>query len=209
MSNATVFLRRCGLFRGFDEARLTALGQALEEVAFPAGASIFREGDSGDAMFVVLDGALQVYAQDRNGRDVTLARLEAGDYFGEQALLPGGSGRRNAGVRTVDAVRLARVPKAAFQSALAHDDALRERLAEIGENQIRSNLHELSPLARGIGLHSVNSLRRRLAAGEVLFRQEDEADALYFVVSGRLAAWREDEGGRTLIGYIEKAGSVG
>jgi ferredoxin-NADP reductase/CRP-like cAMP-binding protein/cytochrome P450 len=209
MSNATTFLSRCGLFRGFDDARLAALGQALEEAHFPAGASIFREGDSGDAMFVVLGGAVQVYAQDRNGRDVTLARLEEGEYFGEQALLPGGSGRRNAGVRAVDPVRLARLPKAAFQSALAQDDALRERLVEIGENQLRHNLQELSPLARGIGLHSVNTLRRRLAAGEVLFRQGDEADALYFVGSGRLAAWREDDGGRTLIGYIEKAGCVG
>src|SRR6185436_16596549 len=104
-----------------------------------------------------------------------------------------------------DPVRLARVPKSAFQSALAQNDALRERLMQIGSEQLRGNLQALSPLARGLGLSSVSSLQRELVPGEVLFRQGDEADALYFVSEGRLAIYRQDE----LIGYVERGGCVG
>ncbi|HYU43708.1 MAG TPA: cyclic nucleotide-binding domain-containing protein, partial [Vicinamibacteria bacterium] len=140
MTDLASALRRCGLFRGFDDARLEQLIRAAEDVAVAAGEDVFREGDPGDAMFVVLDGAAQVYTRDPEGREVVLARLEAGGHFGEQALLPGTTGRRGASVRAAEALRLARVPKATFQAALARDDALRERLVELGTEHLRSNL---------------------------------------------------------------------
>ena len=202
-------LRRCGLFRGFDAARLDALAAAARELTLAGGAAVFHEGDPGDAMYVVLDGAVQIYTRDRDGREVVLVRLEAGEHFGEQSLLPGTTGRRSAGARATEAIRLARVPKGDFQAALAEDDALRERLVAIGGEQVRGNLQILSPLARGLGLEAVASQRRALADGEVLFRQGDDADALYFVAVGRLAVWREDGGARALIRYVERGGCVG
>jgi ferredoxin-NADP reductase/CRP-like cAMP-binding protein/cytochrome P450 len=202
-------LRRCGLFAGFAADRLDALVRVTEDVVLAPGIDVIREGEAGDAMFVVLQGAMQVYTRDRNGREVVLARLEAGDHFGEQALLPGSSGHRNSSVRAIGTGRLARVPKAAFQTALAADDVLRERLIELGAGQVRDKLQRLSPLARGIGLDGVTPRRRALAAGEVLFRQGEEADALYVVSAGRLAVWREDDDGRTLLRYVERGGCVG
>src|SRR6185295_19558986 len=132
MSVTEDFLLRCGLFRGFDKSRLDSLSRSVEEIDATLGTDIIREGDPGDAMFVVLRGAVQVYTRNHDGLEVVLARLETGEHFGEQALLPGGTGRRNASVRAVETARIARVPKSAFQAALAQDDALRERLVEIG-----------------------------------------------------------------------------
>ncbi|HEU5319170.1 MAG TPA: cyclic nucleotide-binding domain-containing protein, partial [Methylomirabilota bacterium] len=202
-------LGRCGLFRGFDDTRLAALAAATQEIRLEPGAVLFREGDPGDAMYVVLAGAVQVYTHDRAGREVVLARVEAGDHVGEQSLLPGTTGRRSASVRAAETSRLARVPKAEFQRSLAEDDALRERLWALGADQVRRDLQVLSPLARGIGLASVASNRRVLADGEVLFRQGDDADALYFVSVGRLAIWREEGGARALIRSVERGGCVG
>jgi ferredoxin-NADP reductase/cytochrome P450/CRP-like cAMP-binding protein len=209
MTDISNFLRRCGLFRDFDDTRLNTISQSADEVTFDAGVDILREGEPGDVMYVILTGEVQVYTRNVEGREVTLARHGAGDHFGEQALLPGGTGRRYASVRAVGPVRLARVPKPAFQSVLADDDVLHERLVEIGEEQVRSNLQKLSPLARSINLNTVGRLRRNLSPGEILFRQGDEADALYFVNVGRLSVWREENGARTLIGFVERSGCVG
>src|SRR2546425_795586 len=143
-------LRRCGLFRGFDAARLDALAAAARELTLAGGAAVFHEGDPGDAMYVVLDGAVQIYTRARDGREVVLVRLEAGEHFGEQSLLPGTTGRRSAGARATEAIRLARVPKGDFQAALAEDDALRERLVAIGGEQGRGKLPILFPLPRGV-----------------------------------------------------------
>ena len=209
MTDLPRLLRRCGLCRSLGDARLEALAAAVNEVSAGTGSDVVREGEPGDAMFVVLAGAVQVYTRDHDGREIVLARLEAGEHFGEQALLPGGTGLRNASVRAAEAVRLARVPKAAFQAILGEDEVLRERLVELGTEQVRGKLQQLSALASGIGLGNVASLRRSLAAGEVLFRQGAEAQALYFVSAGRLAVWREGSGDRTLIRYVELGGCVG
>ncbi|MGH7390319.1 MAG: cytochrome P450 [Candidatus Rokuibacteriota bacterium] len=202
-------LARCGLFRGFDEGRLAALTRAATEIPLAAGAVLFREGEPGDAMYVVLAGAIQVYTRDRDGREVVLRRLEAGDHVGEQSLLPGTTGRRSASVRAAEPARLARVPKPDFQAALAADDALHERLLALREDQVRHSLQMLSPLARGIGLEAVAARPRALADGEVLFREGDDADALYFVSAGRLAVWRDESGRRSLIRVVERGGCVG
>src|ERR1700679_3286631 len=66
---------------------------------YEPGEEIVRVGEAGDAMYVVLAGATQVYLEDEGGRTRVLARLEPGAFFGEQALLPGRDGRRNANVR--------------------------------------------------------------------------------------------------------------
>ncbi len=202
-------LARCGLFRGFDEARLSELSRTAEAITLEPGALLFREGDAGDAMYIVLEGAVQVYTQDRDGREVVLTRLEAGDHVGEQSLLPGTTGRRSASVRAAALSRLALIPKAVFQAALAENDALRERLAALGNDQVRRDLQALSPLARGLGLAAGASNRRVLADGEVLFRQGDDADALYFVRAGRLAVWREDGSTRALTRYVARGACVG
>src|SRR2546422_10653194 len=106
-------LRRCGLFRGFDAARLDALAAAARELTLAGGAAGFHEGDPGDAMYVVLDGAVQIYTRDRDGREVVLVRLEAGGHFGGESPLPGTTGRRSAGAPGAEASRRGPVAKGA------------------------------------------------------------------------------------------------
>src|SRR5438045_429635 len=79
-----------------DRVRIAEQGETLDS---PAGGVIIREGEVGDKMYVILDGAVQVFTTSFDGSDIVLARLEAGRWFGEQALIPGGTGRRNASIR--------------------------------------------------------------------------------------------------------------
>jgi len=65
---------------------------------FEPGQDVFREGDKGDRLYVVLSGEASVLAR-RDGREREVARLRAGECFGEMALLGGGA--RNATVRCV------------------------------------------------------------------------------------------------------------
>jgi CRP-like cAMP-binding protein/ferredoxin-NADP reductase/cytochrome P450 len=202
-------LRRNGLFRGLPEGKLGELARDAAEVDLHAGQLLFREGDAADAMYVVLDGAVQVSTHDSSGREVVLARLEAGDHLGEQALLPGASGRRGATVRAVEVTILSRITRAAFDAALGVDRALAGRLGALGEQQVRANLERVSTLARALELTSITPGRRTLDDGEVLFRQGDEADALYLIRAGRVAVFRDEGGERRSLGRVERGGCVG
>jgi CRP/FNR family transcriptional regulator, cyclic AMP receptor protein len=75
--------------------------------AFSAGDVVFREGDAGDAMYVVLEGTVEVKA---NGEHVET--LGPGEVLGEMALID--QGPRAATVVAQSACRLARIPEKRF-----------------------------------------------------------------------------------------------
>lgn len=66
---------------------------------YPAGKLIFAKGSPGRSMMAVLHGSVRISATAANGREVVLAILDAGEIFGEMALLDGGE-------RTADAIAM-------------------------------------------------------------------------------------------------------
>jgi hypothetical protein len=54
---------------------------------FPAGEILFREGDEGDAMYIVRSARVAIKKRVKDGSEVTLAVLEKGDFFGEMSIL--------------------------------------------------------------------------------------------------------------------------
>jgi CRP/FNR family transcriptional regulator, cyclic AMP receptor protein len=81
---------------------------------------VLNEGDTGDSLFVVLQGQVKVYATDENGREITYGLINAGDYFGEMSL---DGGLRSASVMTVDSTLCSLVSRAAVQQHLAQEPA--------------------------------------------------------------------------------------
>src|SRR5205823_1259259 len=60
----------------------------LVERSYPAKANVFREGESGRSMYIVMSGELVVFqSADGGGPPVKLMRLKPGDFFGETTLI--------------------------------------------------------------------------------------------------------------------------
>src|SRR5262249_16262225 len=142
------FLQRLALFRDLEASELRALAEVAKFVQFPASALIFREGEAGDCAYVVVRGSVEVFAIDRNGDEVVLAQLKELDHVGEQSLLPGHSGRRNASLRACEDTTLLRIPKAEFQKIIAQRQTLKDLLSETGQQQVRANMIRTTRLAR-------------------------------------------------------------
>src|SRR5262249_10382509 len=142
------FLQRLALFSELDASELSALAAFPQVVQFPASALIFREGEAGDCAYVVVRGSVQVFAIDRNGDEVVLAQLKELDHVGEQSLLPGHSGRRNASLRASEDTTLLRISKAEFQKILAQRQTLKHLLSQTGQQQVRANTIRTARLAR-------------------------------------------------------------
>jgi len=80
------FLTRSPLFRNLDEterAQILIIGQMRE---FKAGETIFREGDAGDGLFIVVKGSVRISKRSPSGEEA-LAVLESASFFGEMALI--------------------------------------------------------------------------------------------------------------------------
>ena len=80
-------LKRFDLFAALDESQLWAVTQLLEEERFTAGTKIFGEGDSGDRLYLVDQGAVRISKQIHDGGEEALAVFRSGDYFGELTLI--------------------------------------------------------------------------------------------------------------------------
>ena len=79
-------LREIGLFGGLGEDVLAFVaGLGVNEV--PTGTIVFKEGDSGREMFVILDGEVEVLRRSRRGHETRVAILGPSDWFGEMSIL--------------------------------------------------------------------------------------------------------------------------
>jgi len=79
-------LRRIKIFADMDEAQLASFLKYMEIQKIPANGVVFRKGEQGDAMFLVLQGEVRAGAT-VGGRESTLAILDVGECFGEMAVI--------------------------------------------------------------------------------------------------------------------------
>lgn len=104
------FLRRIPLFAELEDNQLQRLEGMIREESSPAKRVIFREGDPVDAFYIVKDGLVTVYREEKGKPLQVLARLEEGGYFGEMGLL-NDKARRFASARTTLPSTLLRIEK--------------------------------------------------------------------------------------------------
>ena len=130
-------LRSVRLFRSLKDHDFEKILGWTDIVAHEPGDLIVREADVGEFMYVVMDGSVEIFVNDENGQSVLITELTLGQYFGEQALLPEGSGKRNASVRAKNPVRLIRIAREYFRLVLNRDQKLTLVLQRIGDAQRR------------------------------------------------------------------------
>ena len=128
-------LKGMRLFNSLTDQELATIGSWTEILTVGPGDFVLKESESGDFLYVVLEGSVEIFTLDDNGKITMLAEHGRGNYFGEQALLPGSSGKRNAYVRSNDAVKLIQVPKEYFRLVINRDSVLFEALQKIGASQ--------------------------------------------------------------------------
>ncbi|MBO0735979.1 MAG: ATP-binding cassette domain-containing protein [Alphaproteobacteria bacterium] len=118
------FLRPIELFKALTPRQLTDVAERMTKRHYAASETVIREGEPGEEFFLVSDGEVDVIRADHE-----VARLGAGDFFGEVALLSGEP--RNATVVAVNGVDTYVLGKSDFQTALATSQSFRDQLYRV------------------------------------------------------------------------------
>src|SRR3954466_6318400 len=125
-----------------DDVR-ALVAASFEFVSFPFGAAIVREGDPGDAFYVITRGTARVVRRGERGDEVALNILRAGDGFGEMALLEGTP--RSATVRASGSVEAIRLERGMFLALTRSNPEVRAMFEAIGRHRsLWNDLHSLS-----------------------------------------------------------------
>jgi len=167
----------------FDPALLDALMPIATSMHVARGDVVLRSGESTDALFVVLRGALDMHA----GEEV-LARRRQGEVLGALHIITGAP--QFLTVVAAEDSDLLLVPAAALDRLTVEDPMTRRRLALAVRGRPSQHL-ENNPLFSAVSVAALARIDETagwasLEAGEYLCREGDPADAIYVVVHGRL-----------------------
>lgn len=129
------FLKRSSPFRAIDSGRLHELAARLEELKVPAGQAIVRQGERGEACYLVRRGQVEVVVSTADGVEQTLARLGPGMLFGETCLLV--DAPRTATVRATEPTEVLVLKRSVLLRALGEDERMGLELVQRAQLQAR------------------------------------------------------------------------
>jgi diguanylate cyclase (GGDEF)-like protein len=170
--NVVEHLSRVPLLSGLEAPELERLAKLTRPVTFPTGTKIVELGELGHSLFLILDGQVRVLYPARS-TDFELARLSAGDFFGEMALL--NEKPRSATVQAVDEVSLLVLEKADFREVIEQSPVVALQLLETLSVRIRNADEQISTLSDKAMRDPLTGLLNRRAFNERIKEEIDRA----------------------------------
>ncbi len=109
-------LRGIALFERMEPSKLKLLAMTSDRVNFRAGAVMMKQGDNGDAAYVIISGKGEVYI-DTPGGEIKVAEMGPGQVVGEIAIMI--DTPRTATVKTPEGLTALKIPKENFLRLLS------------------------------------------------------------------------------------------
>jgi uncharacterized membrane protein len=105
-------IRSVPLFASLDDHAAVELRNLLRTQNVSSDTTLFRAGDAGDAMYLIENGRVRISVTDADQKEIVLAELARGDYFGEMAIIDGQ--QRSADATVVEDARFAVLSRESF-----------------------------------------------------------------------------------------------
>lgn len=110
-----LFLKQIELFREFNARELGIIAQKAAEKSFSRGDVIFRQGEPGDSLYLVVGGKVRVVREEGQKKE-TLAILEERTCFGEMAILS--EEVRSATIEALETLTLLKIDREEFRQLI-------------------------------------------------------------------------------------------
>jgi cAMP-dependent protein kinase regulator len=209
-SDAVVqFLRNIPILGQMDDPTMRRLVQVMQLRTVKKGDIIIKQGDAGDSFFIMALGQAQVLRELTGGQTEILDIVEAGDSFGEIALLE--KTTRTATVRALTDTKVLALSKRNFDvlfpdgtddrrllTAIIRQAKLivsSQGLSHLAPKQVRELLHYIKPVS--------------FKAGDVLIKQGTEGDDVYLIESGKVEVTKtRDDGFKAQLGRGDLVGLI-
>ena len=160
------YLVNIRMFDHLTEDDRTELANVIDELKVAQGHTLFQAGDPGDSLFIVVTGEIELFIKDVVGQKIVLHSAQAGDMFGELAMLDSG-------------------PRTATALALMDTEVLvldRDDLMLLFQRKPEAALHMMASLS-GLTRKADALLRTRVS------RNVNEEVEVHSTVLQRIADW--------------------
>jgi CRP-like cAMP-binding protein len=192
----------------FSQLSSPALAELKRRMSFrrcAAGDLILREGDPGDACYVIHSGSVRVLKRDPSGSTtdvIEIARLGAGALFGEFAVLA--DRRRHASVQALEACELYEIPRRLLRELAAEYADVGPALERFFRERLLATLLATAPFFQPLPEEDRAALMarfapRRIDAGATIIREGERGGGLYLIVLGTVDITRRVDGRRAVL----------
>lgn len=154
-------LSRVALFSKLSEDELRHLAEHLTYAPFAAGETMTRQGAEAHFLYMVVKGQASVRVASNGKMESEVARIGAGEFFGEMGLLTGE--RRTATIVAVTPVECYRLDKSAFKELMSTRPEISEQIADL----LAKRRMELIAAREGLD-HDAQSERLRVTRTDLL-----------------------------------------
>ncbi|MEZ0369140.1 MAG: cyclic nucleotide-binding domain-containing protein, partial [Candidatus Sericytochromatia bacterium] len=210
-------LRRIRFLQDADRHTLEALVHFLKPMGFRNGEWVMRQGEPAVAMYFVLAGEIEILKESA-GQANTVARIQAGDMFGEMALLVGGM--RTSSARALRDCHLLQLDRNDFRQVMARFPVLAGKIRALAQERramshsfqssrkqeimnrlkIQLALKKLKqlPFLQGADSHFYEILASQLQPvgflpGKKVFARGESGEAMYFISRGQVEVLTHDD----------------
>jgi CRP/FNR family cyclic AMP-dependent transcriptional regulator len=129
-------IRRVPLFRDFADDEVTGIAATVSDRTYTKHDFIVREGDPGSTFFFLVSGSVSVCRIMPDGREMILAILKEGDFFGEMAMFD--SSLRSASIKTLTDVEVGAIRYTDFLVLLDENPRVGRSLAIALSERLRA-----------------------------------------------------------------------
>lgn len=134
-------LKQNEIFDSLNNEEITEINNSIIIREYNLGEIVIKENESGDSMFIVIEGLLNVSVTSEDGRYVTVGRLTPKEYFGEMSLMTGE--KRSATVSCETDVLLYEITKENISKIIENRKDLIDEFGEVISRRTQSNVELL------------------------------------------------------------------
>ena len=165
--NRKDILQMIPLFNPLLDEELNTLAETIDLVEFNPGINIITEDEQGTSMFIITEGLVDVFLK-KGDKEIKVARLAPGQFFGEISLCTGAS--RSATIKTVTKVKSLEIKKEHLSKILVNRPKIAEALSNIVTEHKLENELNLKHLSVGTGKKQKEDQNRLMKKIRLFFK---------------------------------------
>jgi len=204
-------IKNTNLFSNMDEHLFNKMCHSIHLVKYLKSSMILRQGQKGNTLYIIKKGSVRVFTYDENLNKIPLARLNKGDYFGEQALLGQTNKIRNANIEAISSTTLIAISEKIISKHFNVDSPLRKHLTKKGLKQIFNILsvtNEYYIQIEKLISQIQNPQIVELVDGETIFNVGDNPDYVYLILEGDVKLLVPEQGSHKYTNIILHKGQI-
>jgi CRP-like cAMP-binding protein len=192
-------LPRIPLFSHLTVEEFIRIIDQLQVKVFEAGDLIISEGDHGDSFFVITRGMAVVTKKDPKGKEIEVAELGEGNFFGEFAFLA--ESDRRASVRAKDELEVLEFSRTKLDELIKEYPRVRDVMLDFYRERVMKTLLATSPLFQPFNEGEKQDLMNRFEyketpKGVTIIEEATDGDGLYLIMNGEVTVTKKGADGK-------------